>query len=211
MPQLQGPLPTVLHSTKPVSLIAAKNWLSAYSARAESHPHHHPNSTFTPERLEFSSHGPEGGITMHLLRRIVAGLDGEVLEPMKEEPTGEGNRDDGDDDRIVDSQTTTPVKEAGKRRFGDSTMEGEWEDPEAFARRQGEEDEVGELGDRSNFVAEVSEEPEVHPDAVDGGDAKVVFKEERKAAKKAKRQAEKREKHEKAKKTKVEHGSDEDI
>lgn len=137
---------------------------------------------------------------MHLLRRIIAGLNGEVLEPMKEEPEG--------DDRVLDSQIT-PVRDGKKRKFKDQTAEGEWEDPEAFARKQGQDDDVGEIGDRSNFVAEVSEEPEVHPDAEDGG-AKVVSKEDRKAAKKAKRQAEKREKNETAKKMKMNHGSEEE-
>ncbi|KAE9994702.1 hypothetical protein EG327_005148 [Venturia inaequalis] len=183
MPQIQGPLPTLLHTTTPISLSTAKSWLSAYTTLSETHPHHHPNSTFTPDRLEFSSHGPEGGITMHLLRRIVAGLGGEVLEPMKEDEEGE--------ERVLDSQGTTG---------------GEGEDPESFARKRGEE---GEVGERSNFVAVVGEEPEVHADAdaeadvVDDG-VRVVSKEDRKAAKKAKRQAEKREKNEKNKKVKRE-------
>ncbi|TID27281.1 hypothetical protein E2P81_ATG00043 [Venturia nashicola] len=196
MPQIQGPLPTILHSTKPVALSVAKNWLSAYTTLSESSPQYHPNSTFTPDRLEFSSHGPEGGITMHLLRRIIAGLSGEVLEPMKEE-------DAESDDRVLDSQIT-PVQDARgkKREFNHQTTEGEWEDPDIFAGKQGEEGDVGEIGERANFVAEVSEEPEVHADAVDNG-VKAVSKEDRKAAKKAKRQAEKREKNEKAKKVKI--------
>ncbi|RDI79508.1 hypothetical protein Vi05172_g10532 [Venturia inaequalis] len=184
MPQIQGPLPTLLHTTKPIPLSTAKSWLSAYTTLSETHPHHHPNSTFTPDRLDFSSHGPEGGITMHLLRRVVAGLGGEVLEPMK------GDEAEGDD-RVLDSQGTT----------------GEGEDPESFARKRGEEGDVGEVEERSNFVAVVGEEPEVHVDAdadvVDEG-ARVVSKEDRKAAKKAKRQAEKRERNEKNKKVKRE-------
>lgn len=142
---------------------------------------------------------------MHLLRRIIAGINGEVLEPMKEE-------EPESDDRVLDSQGTPGDGDGGKnkRKFNkDQTVEGEWEDPEKFAREQGEEEDVGEAGERSNFVAEVSDEPEVHPDAEDGG-AKVVSKEDRKAAKKAKRQAEKREKNEKVKKMKMNHGSDEE-
>lgn len=142
---------------------------------------------------------------MHLLRRIVAGLNGQVLEPMKEEDLEEA----GSDGRVLDSQGMS-VKDgaAGVKRKGEEqTMEGGWEDPEVFARERGEEEDVGEIGDRSNFVAEVSEEPEVHADAdadaVHGG-VKTVSKEDRKAAKKAKRQAEKREKNEKAKKVKRE-------
>jgi hypothetical protein len=209
MPQIQGPLPTLLHSTTPVSLKVAQNWLSSYSTQAASRPHLHPNSTFTPERLEFSSHGPEGGITLHLLRRIQAGLNGEVLEPLKEDPEG--------DDRVLDSQIT-PMKKgswnesdnrAGKRK--DMTTDADWEDPEKFALAQGEEDDVGEIGEGSNFVQEVSEEPEVHADGQEAaGSSKPVSKGDRKAAKKAKRQAEKREKNEKAKKQKMNHGSDEE-
>jgi hypothetical protein len=212
MPQIQGPLPTLLHSTQPISLKVAQNWLSSYSTHAESSPHLHPNSTFTPERLEFSSHGPEGGITMHLLRRIEKGLGGEVLEPLKEELEG--------DDRVLDSQISptataaTTAKEefgGGKRKHADLTTDADWQDPEKFALEQGEDDDVGEIGDRHNFVQEVSEEPEVHADAEDEVEGlKPVSKEDRKAAKKAKRQAEKREKNEKNKKQKMNHGSDEE-
>jgi hypothetical protein len=208
MPQIQGPLPTLLHSSKPISLKVAQNWLSSYSHHAESTPHLHPNSTFTPERLEFSSHGPEGGITMHLLGRIEKGLGGEVLEPLKEEPES--------DDRVLDSQISPAKKEGkkgkeGKRKHADLTTDEDWEDPEKFALEQGEEDDIGDIGDSHNFVQAVDEEPEVHPDAeeqVEGSEPR--SKEDRKAAKKAKRQTEKREKNEKAKKQKMNHGSDEE-
>jgi hypothetical protein len=215
MPQLQGPLPTLIHSSRQLSIPVSKNWLSSYNTHAQSHPHLHPNSTFTPERLEFSSHGPTGGITLHLLSRIERGLAGEVLEPLKEDPES--------DDRVLDSQISPKKdgkskskKDAGKegtakRKFADLTTESEWEDPDQYALEQGEQDDIGEIGDRHNFVQAVDEEPTVfeHEDAKR---AKTVEqrKQEKKEAKKARLKAEKREKAEAKKKYKVEHREDEE-
>ncbi|KAF2842770.1 hypothetical protein M501DRAFT_913721, partial [Patellaria atrata CBS 101060] len=56
--------------------------LQSYLAASTKAPHLHPDSTFTPSGLKYPlASGAAGGIVLHNLRRVEAGLRGEHLEP----------------------------------------------------------------------------------------------------------------------------------
>ena len=179
-----APPPHRLISSKPVSTADASTMLQTYISHSEVHPHLHPDALITPTGVTFSSHGgPTGGVVMHNLRRIAAGLRGEYLEP---EPTPEPEA--GEEEGAEGEKAWKGKKGKGKKTtFTDAeagTVEIEWQDKEAYEREQGEI-EIGEIGDRTNVVQEGGEEPEVEVtgEKRKGGDAK-LDKEARKKAKK---------------------------
>ena len=172
-----APPPHRLISSKPVSTADASTMLQTYISHSEAHPHLHPDALITPTGVTFSSHGgPTGGVVMHNLRRIAAGLRGEYLEP---EPIPEPEAEEG----AEGGQAWNGKKGKGKKTtFTD--VEVEWQDKEAYEREQGEV-EIGDIGERTNIVQDGGEEPEVEVtgDKRKGGDAK-LDKEARKKAKK---------------------------
>ncbi|KAH6612735.1 hypothetical protein C7974DRAFT_323188 [Boeremia exigua] len=183
-----APPPHRLVSSKPISIAAAAAMLQTYMANSEAHPHLHPDALITPTGVTFSSHGgPTGGVVMHNLRRIAAGLRGEVLEP---EPTPEPEEDEG---AARDKAWKAKKGKGIKTTFADADadpapVEIEWQDKDAYEREQGEF-ESGDLGDRTNVVQEGAAPPElaVEVEATGekrkGGDAK-LDKDARKKAKK---------------------------
>lgn len=82
MNQAQGPTslpPTIVHSTKSISQSEAHDFLAAYLGRANNDPSLQPNASIT-------EHGPVSRTTtaapnliLHNLKRVGAGLSGEVL------------------------------------------------------------------------------------------------------------------------------------
>lgn len=172
-----APPPHRLISSKPVSTADASTMLQTYISHSEAHPHLHPDSLITPTGVTFSSHGgPTGGVVMHNLRRIAAGLRGEYLEP---EPTPEPEVEEG----AEGEKAWNGKKGKGKKTtFTDADVE--WQDKEAYEREQGEM-EIGDVGERANIVQDGGEEPEVEVagEKRKGGDAK-LDKEARKKAKK---------------------------
>ena len=175
-----APPPHRLVSSKPISMADASKMLDTYILNSEAHPHLHPDALITPTGVTFSSHGgPTGGVVMHNLRRIAAGLRGEYLEPeATPEPEEEEATEGG-------AQTFNGKKGKGKKtKFTDAEageVEIEWQDKEAYEREQGEI-EIGELGDRTNVVQEGDEEVEATGEKRKG-DSK-LDKDARKKAKK---------------------------
>lgn len=90
-----------------------------------------------------------GGVVMHNLRRVAAGLKGDYLEP---EPTPEP--EGGEQEQ--DSSALNGFGGAGKKKAAVTT---DWQDMSEYEREEGMI-EVGEVGDRSNFVQEGGEVPE---------------------------------------------------
>lgn len=177
-----APPPHRLISSTPISTADASTMLQTYITNSEAHPHLHPDALITPTGVTFSSHGgPTGGVVMHNLRRVAAGLRGEYLEP---EATPEPEEDAFAE---LGAQSKYSKKGKGtKTTFTDpeaGPVEIEWQDKETYEREQGEI-ELGDLGSRANVVAEGGEEPQVE---VAGekrkGDAK-LDKDARKKAKK---------------------------
>ncbi|KAF2266345.1 hypothetical protein CC78DRAFT_155189 [Lojkania enalia] len=139
-------LPPYRHiSSKPVSLSAASTILSTYIANSESHPHLHPDALLTPTGVTFGSHGgPMGGVVMHNLRRVAAGLRGEHLAP---EATPEP-----EDDEQAGAWSREKKRRRRKKNEGVSAAGAEeWQTMSEWER---EEDgvEVGEIGPRDTFV-----------------------------------------------------------
>ena len=133
-------LPPYRHiSSKPISLTDASQILGRYLVNSESHPHLHPDALITPTGVTFSSHGgPTGGVVMHNLRRVAAGLRGEYLEP---EATPEPEE--------LDEGSAKSKGEKGRRK---AAAEEEWQTMSEFEREEGQV-EVGEVGEeRTNFV-----------------------------------------------------------
>lgn len=166
-----------LISSKPVSTADASTMLQTYISHSEAHPHLHPDALITPTGVTFSSHGgPTGGVVMHNLRRIAAGLRGEYLEP---EPTPEPETEEG-----AEGEKAWNGKKGKGKKTTFTDVEVEWQDKEAYEREQGEV-EIGDIGERTNIVKDGGEEPEVEVtgEKRKGGDAK-LDKEARKKAKK---------------------------
>lgn len=199
-----APPPHRLLSSSPITTAQASTLLQSYISASESHPHLHPDALITPTGVTFSSHGgPTGGVVMHNLRRIAAGLRGEYLEP---EPTPEPEEQDEGEGAAG--------KWAGKKGKGKKTtfadgdepaaahVEVEWQDKETYEREQGEM-EIGEIGDRTNVVAEGGEEPVVEVSAA-GEKRKGDEKMDKEARKKAKKERDAMRKKENEKKRKGE-------
>ncbi|KAF3032520.1 hypothetical protein E8E12_000901 [Didymella heteroderae] len=177
-----APPPHRLVSSTPVDVATASTMLQDYLTNSEAHPHLHPDALITPTGVTFSSHGgPTGGVVMHNLRRIAAGLRGEFLEP---EPTPEPEEQQLADGEQTSNGNTGNGNGNGKGRkttFVDDN-EIEWQDKEVYEQEQGEI-EVGDISDRTNVVQDGGEEPEVE---VTGDKRKgdKLSKEDRKKAKK---------------------------
>lgn len=174
-------LPPYRHiSSKPISLTAASTLLDTYITNSETHPHLHPDALITPSGVTFSSHGgPSGGVIMHNLRRVAAGLRGEYLEP---EATPEPEEQE---------PGFQSKKKQGKKQDADTVSGAEegWQDMSEYEREEGVT-EVGDLGEGVNFVQSGGQAPDVvatgEDDAEEVG-GKRKAKEDKEARKKAKK------------------------
>lgn len=142
-------------SSQPVSLENASAILDKYLLNSATYPHLHPDALITPSGTTFSAQsGPIGGVVMHNLRRVAAGLKGDYLEP---EPTPEP--EGGDQDQNISAFSRVNGK--GKKTI---EITEDWQDMSEFEREEGQI-EVGEIGDRSNFVQEGGAPPELETTA----------------------------------------------
>ena len=195
-----APPPHRLIASKPISTADASTMLQTYITHSEAHPHLHPDALITPTGVTFSSHGgPTGGVVMHNLRRIAAGLRGEYLEP---EPTPEPEQ--REDDEGGEKAWKGKARAKGKKTtFSDAdagaAVEVEWQDKEAYEAEQGEM-EIGDLGDRTNVVQDGGEEP--HVEVSTGEKRKGEEALDKEARKKAKKERETQRKKENEKKRK---------
>ncbi|OJJ53209.1 hypothetical protein ASPSYDRAFT_62370 [Aspergillus sydowii CBS 593.65] len=159
--------PTTVLSSKPISQSIAHDFLAAYLDRATTDPALQPNAGI-------SEHGPVSrttaaapNIILHNLKRVQAGLTGEVLgrdlaiAEMKEGAQAQAQTQDGND-------------------------EGSWEDKKQFEREQEIE------GNGVNVGGEEAMDVDDTEAAVEGNAAGTLDKEERKKLKKERRKAEKK-------------------
>ena len=143
-------------SSQSISIQEASAILDKYLANSQTHPHLHPDALITPSGTSFSAQGgPTGGVVLHNLRRVAAGLRGDYLEP---EPTPEPEGED------QDQQQNGRAPKSGKKT---AVAPEEWQDMSEFEREEGMI-EVGEVGDRTNFVQEGGEAPELEAAAGEG-------------------------------------------
>jgi hypothetical protein len=186
--------PPIQHPTGPVVLdpTAAQTQLSAFLSQARSKAHLHPDALLSSTGIQFSANsGPTGGLALHHLQRIEAGLRGENLVQETQEELeavfGEEMRAAGTlrgDDRRVDAT----IERVSKRSKSQERVR-EWEDGAEFAQQQDITE--GEVGDRGAHVVQQGGAPpeiEQHGGKVDAA--------ARKAAKKQRRLAELRQKEE---------------
>ncbi|KAH7401970.1 hypothetical protein DE146DRAFT_450015 [Phaeosphaeria sp. MPI-PUGE-AT-0046c] len=151
---LEAPPPSRHVSSTPISLTDASSMLETYLLNSESHPHLHPDALITPNGVSFSANGgPMGGVLLHNLRRVAAGLRGEFLEPEKTPEVEEI------EDENADAYGAGKYNKK-RKSVPDATTDSDWEPLAQFEAEQGGI-EIGEIGDRSNFVQEGGEEPEV--------------------------------------------------
>ncbi|KAF2832268.1 hypothetical protein CC86DRAFT_273351, partial [Ophiobolus disseminans] len=187
----QVPPPSRHISSTPITLSSASHMLETYLKNSESHAHLHPDSTITPEGINFSSKGgPEGNVVMHNLRRIAAGLRGEYMAPEK---TPELEEDE--------AAEANAYKGKKRKNFSAPLNDGDWQDKAEYEWQEGVL-EVGDIGERSNVVQDGREEPEVQ---VTGGAQESAKKRKQQGAareglsdKEARKQA-KKERHEQRK------------
>lgn len=219
--------PHRLLSTHSIPADSASSLLQTYILNSESHAHLHPDALIKHSKVVFSAHaGPTGGVVMHNVRRVAAGLRGEYLEPESTpEPeetatTAEGVAGsaavgamgaNGKMARPKKSMKATGTKmtfddEEGGASIEETANEG-WMDKETYELEEGAVDEVGELGERSNFVQSGGVAPEVEAtDEAGAGSKRKAKPDDKEARKKAKKEREKefrkkREAEKKAKKT----------
>lgn len=134
--------PHRLISSKSIPIEDASLMLEKYLSNSEVHPHLHPDALITPSGTTFSAQGgPTGGVVMHNLRRVAAGLKGNYLEP---EPTPEAEGDDRNTG-VNDTQDQSKTKQ------GADTAVEEWQEMSEYEREEAVI-EVGDIGDRTNFV-----------------------------------------------------------
>lgn len=195
---LEAPPPSRHISSKPISLADASQMLETYLTNSEAHPHLHPDALITPAGVTFSSAGgPMGGVVMHNLRRIAAGLRGEYLEPEATPEPEENGEEIG---------TGKKAKQNKKKTFdSNGAVEEDWQDMAEY-EQEGPGLEVGEVGPRTNFVQEGGEEPEVEAAETpkkrknaEGGEK--LDKDARKKAKAERRKQEQKDKEKKRQKT----------
>lgn len=96
--------PTHHHAslTTHLSPSAAQTHLAAFLDKTSTQPHLHPDSLLSITGVTYSAHsGPSGGLALHHLRRIEAGLRGEELGAETEDDlnrlNGDGDEGEGDD------------------------------------------------------------------------------------------------------------------
>lgn len=177
MPPQHSYPPALHHSTAAIPPAAAQALVAGYLARATESPHLHPDALLGASGAAFSVHGREvGGLVLHQLRRVEAGLRGEVLAPEPAfEPEGPGELAGGDG-RAVDG--------AGAGELAGGVEEGE-------------------VGRRGNAVADAGRETAVEVEEAGGKGESAVDREARKRAKKERGKLEKRDRAEALKKEKA--------
>lgn len=167
--------PYVILGSKPLSTEAAQQLVATFLEDSESNAHLHPDALLTTSDVQFApSGGSQGGVILHNLRRVEAGLRGEVLKPEVPEVS---------DDMVLDGM----IDETQKR------IQTEQE-------QQEDGTETGEIGQRTNVVADGVDVPEVV--AEDGENVTGKSKVDKEARKKAKKERERQQKLEKEAKRK---------
>lgn len=175
------------HPTPPqrLSPTTAQTTLSAFLAQTRTKAHLHPDALLSSTGIQFSANsGPTGGLALHHLQRIEAGLRGENLVQETQEELeavfGEEMRAAGTlrgDDRRVDAV----IEKSSSKRGRSQERVREWEDGAEFAAQQ--EVLEGEVGDRAgaDVVQQGGAPPEIeqHGGKVDAAARKAAKKQRR--------------------------------
>jgi len=210
------------HLTKPLSPTTAQAHLAAFLAQTSSKPHLHPDAQLSTSGIAFSaSSGPKGGLALHHLTRIEAGLRGESLvaetatelEERFGDEVGVPKSDDRRLDEVIEGRAKAGVEGKRKRsaeevaQWAEETSgaaltgEGqEWDGAEDMESYElGQRPMKGEVGGREGapVVKQGGGVPDVVEHDEDGGvvgkkPATEAEKKARREAKKARRKVEKK-------------------
>ena len=178
--------PHVRHGDQAASPQEALSIIQQYLSNSESKPWLHPDALLSERGPQFAG-TISGGLTMHNLRRVEAGLRGERMVPTVTD-TDDAGLFEGDVDALVETISPYPTvaqapekMDKNSRRQRTQTKQNaglpkssEWEDMDNYRRHQ---DIVqGEMGQRDTGVADTSEAATVPkivaPDEQDGTEKK---------------------------------------
>lgn len=187
--------PSYHHATKVVTPEDAREQLAAFLAKTPTTAYLHPDAILSQNGIQYPAQsGPQGGLALHHLRRIEAGLRGENLiaeskEDLKALFAAETETElpAGDDARL-DALIGTSTKRGKRARSAERV--DQWRNgeealsPEEYAQQQEEiEEEIG-----NDTLSGQGEQRDAAPQINTSG---TMDKKARKAAKKAKKQQEK--------------------
>ncbi|QGA19446.1 hypothetical protein EYB26_007135 [Talaromyces marneffei] len=166
--------PTTILTSRPISQSAALDFLKAYLDRAANDPSLQPSAMITEHGPASRTTAAAPNLTLHNLKRIQAGLAGEILGRDLSLTTA------------TEAAARTPKKSKGEKQEG---QEEQWENKEKWELEQGQglgcdEDGIELLNTTTGEEIEVDE---------DGMPiTRVIDKAERKRRKKERKQAEKK-------------------
>jgi hypothetical protein len=146
--------PHVHHSLTRISPASALRQLQSYLEEASTEAHLQPNALLTLTGPTAANSSDAGGLVLYNLRRVEAGLRGEVLVagdrktdnvPMEDLPN------------ITVEEEVAGIELVVDQHGGGS--EGDWQDPESYSREQ--VDEVEGMGDRQTAIQDSGDVPAI--------------------------------------------------
>ena len=175
--------PHVHHNITRISPASALNQLQTYLEEAATKPHLQPNALLTLAGPTAAGGSEAGGLVLYNLRRLEAGLRGEVLAVDNGKP-GDVPIEDLPNVAI---DVEVAELEMDVDQYGPED-EGEWQDPGSYSRKQ--EVEVEDLGDRQTGIQDGGNIPAVRASVPSKlKDDKAGQKDEKKERKKSKKRA----------------------
>ncbi|WPH03683.1 Hypothetical protein R9X50_00656600 [Acrodontium crateriforme] len=205
LPKVSYPPSHTATKAKTITPIEAQKLLSSFLEKTATKAYLHPDAQLSTTGITYAAaSGPTGGLAIHHLKRIEAGLRGELLVAESEEelkmlfadtvePEGDDTKVDGLIAASKKRKRTDEVAQwaeassgAAFAQDGGDAAAGDWQDPEEYAQQQ--EEITGELDARG--AQGVRQDRDAPPEIEDGQVDKVA----RAAAKKARKKAEKAEK-----------------
>jgi hypothetical protein len=101
-----APPPYVFHFSESIALEDAADQIEKYLEHSRTAPHFHPDATLTAAGVQFNdTSGPTGGAILSNLRRFLAGLKGNWIEPLDEDVDVEAGIGREQDDHVQGDYT----------------------------------------------------------------------------------------------------------
>ncbi|KAK2748298.1 hypothetical protein FQN57_000956 [Myotisia sp. PD_48] len=180
--------PTIILKNERISQSAAHDFLTAYLERAASDPGFQPDSTLSAQGPITATAGSATNLVIHNLKRVQAGLAGEVLgrDMIYAKLENEGDGIEGGAFRLQSHAATDGQNWPGNKP-ADKNVDG-WQDLQSYEREQTDLVQVGDDGAEDGVVevTDYDQVPEYEPE---------LDKEERKRRKKMRRKEEQRNKN----------------
>jgi hypothetical protein len=131
--------PTTIHTTTPIPSSSAHDFLSAYLDRATTDPALQPDASITEHGPTSRTTAAAPNLSLHNLKRVQAGLGGEVLgRDLLLEEDGTLREEDGPAENGAGGGTGDNDKDGGG---------GEWEEAKQYEQEQGQDGDGNEQAD----------------------------------------------------------------